>query len=143
MPSELTVHAENLGDMVVTATDGTHTLTMDYALPGDDDRELAGFTPLRVLLASLAGCSCNALAVLLRKMHQPVSAVTVDVRGLRREEHPTVITRIDLAFTIRGAGVDEGAVRKALTLAEEQICPVWAMLRPGTTVEATCTLADA
>lgn len=143
MPSELTVHAENRGGMVVTATDGTHTLTMDYPLPGEGDRELAGLTPLRVLLASLAGCSCNALAVLLRKMRQPVSAVAVDVCGLRRDEHPTAITHIDLAFTVRGAGVDEEAVRRALKLAEEEICPVWAMLSPGTVVSASYDLADA
>jgi uncharacterized OsmC-like protein len=143
MPTELTVHAENRGGMVVTATDGVHTLTMDYPMPGDEDRELAGLTPLRLLLASLGGCSCNALAVLLRKMRQPVTSVAVDVRGVRRDEHPTVITQIDLAFTVCGDGVDEAAVQKALMLAEEQICPVWAMVSPGTPVTASFRLAGA
>lgn len=143
MPTELTVHAENHGGMVVTATDGRHTLTMDYPLPGDEDRELAGFTPLRVLLASLGACSCNAVVALLRKMRQPVTAVTVDVRGQRRDEHPTVVTEIDLAFTVCGEGVDEAAVQKALTLAEQQMCPVWAMLSPGTPVTASYRLAGA
>jgi putative redox protein len=142
MPTELTVHAENRGAMVVTATDGVHTLTMDYPLPGDDDRELAGLTPLRVLLASLGGCSCNALAVLLRRMRQPVTAVCVDVRGLRRDEHPTVITEIDLAFTVHGEGVEAAAVEKALAMSEEQICPVWAMVSPGTQVTASYRLAE-
>jgi putative redox protein len=141
MPTELTVHAENRGGMVVTATDGVHTMTMDYPLPGEEDRELAGPTPLRVLLASLGGCSCNALAALLRKMRQPVTSVAVDVRGVRRDEHPTVITSIDLAFTVCGDGVDPAVAGRALTLAEEQICPVWAMVSPGTPVTATVTVA--
>jgi putative redox protein len=140
MPTELTVHAENRGDMVVTATDGVHAVTMDYPLPGDEGRDPAGLTPLRLLLASLAGCSCNSLAVLLRKMRQPVTAVEADVRGIRRDEHPTVITAIDLTFTVRGDGVDPAAVEKALALTEEQICPVWAMLSPGTPIAATYRL---
>jgi putative redox protein len=143
VPSELTIHAENHDGMVVTATDGRHTLTMDYPLPAGHGVEPAGLTPLRVLLASLAGCSCSTLAALLRKMRQPITSVTVDVHGSRRDEHPTVITHIDLTFTVWGDGVDRQAVDKALALAEEQLCPVWAMLRPGTTITHACRVADA
>ena len=142
MPSQLTVRAENHGGMLVTAGDGVHGLTMDYPMPGADSDALAGLTPLRVLLASLAGCSANSMAVLLRKMRQPLSAVEVEACGLRRDEHPTVFTEISLTFTVRGAGVDSAAVQKALTLSEEQICPVWAMLKPGTPIAATFTVVE-
>lgn len=143
MPSELIIHAENHDGMVVTATDGCHTLTMDYPLPADREGDLAGLTPLRVLLASLAGCSCSTLAALLRKMRQPVTSVAVEVHGSRRDEHPTVLTHIDLLFTVSGEGVDGHAVDKALALAEEQLCPVWAMLRPGTEITHSYRIAGA
>jgi putative redox protein len=136
MPSELHIHAENHGGMQVTAGDGIHSVTMDYAMADDEGTELAGLTPLRMLLASLAACSVNSLAALLRRMDQPVDAVEVDVRGLRRDEHPTVITEISLEFVVRGGGVDPAAVERALAISEERICPVWAMLKPGTQIAA-------
>jgi putative redox protein len=142
MPTELTIHAVNRGGMVVTAGDGRHTVTMDYPMPGTESEKLAGLTPLRMLLASLAACSGNTLAVLLRKMRQPVGDVEVDARGLRREEHPTVITEIALEFTVHGAGVEPAAVEKALAISEEQMCPVWAMLKDGTPIIATYCVVE-
>ena len=135
MPTEAHVHAVHEGGMRITASDGEHSITMDYPLPGADGG-LAGITPLKTLLASLAGCSGNALAVLLAKMRQPVSGIEVDVKAVRRDEHPTVYTEIGLEFIVRGEGVDPGAVARAVAAAEGQICPVWAMLKPGTPI--TC-----
>lgn len=142
MPTELVVHAVNRGGMIVTAGDDHHTVTMDYPMPGAESEELAGLTPLRMLLASLAACSGNSLAVLLRKMRQPVAEVEVDARGLRRDEHPTVITEIALEFTVRGAGVEPAAVEKALAISEEQVCPVWAMLKGATPITATYRVVE-
>jgi len=128
--------------MIVTAGDGRHTVTMDYPMPGAESEELAGLTPLRMLLASLAACSGNSLAVLLRKMRQPVGEVEVDARGLRRDVHPSVITEIALEFTVHGAGVESAAVEKALAISEEQMCPVWAMLKDGTPIIATYCVVE-
>ena len=67
----------------------------------------------------------------------------LDARGLRRDEHPTVITEIALEFTVHGAGVEPAAVEKALAISEEQVCPVWAMLKDGTPITATyCVVPD-
>jgi putative redox protein len=134
MPSELTVHAVQQGPMEFMISDGDHEVTIDYPMPGGDGR-LGGMTPLRLLLASLAGCSGSSVAALLRRDGQPVERVEVEVRGRRRDEHPTVITDIDLAFTVYGA-VDPARVEHALRLSEAQICPVWAMLKSGTPVSS-------
>ena len=142
MPTEAHVHAVHEGGMRITAGDGEHSITMDYPMPGADS-DLAGITPLKTLLASLAGCSGNALAVLLAKMRQPVSGIEVDVNAVRRDEHPTVYTEIGLEFTVRGDGLDPAAVARAVATAEEQICPVWAMLKPGTPITATCRVLPA
>jgi putative redox protein len=142
MPTELTIHAVNRGGMVVTAGDERHTVTMDYPLPGAENDELAGLTPLRTLLASLAACSGNSLAVLLRKMRQPIGEIEVDARGLRRDEHPTVITEIALEFTVHGTDVEPAAVEKALAISEKQVCPVWAMLKGGTPIAASYRIVE-
>ena len=132
MPSELIVHAVQRGPMEFAVGDGTHEVTIDYPLPGVD-AELKGMTPLRLLLASLAGCSGSSVATLLRRDGQPVARVEVEARGRRRDEHPTVITDIDLRFTVHG-DVDPARVEHALRLSEEHVCPVWAMLKAGTPI---------
>jgi putative redox protein len=138
MPTELSVHAVQHGPMEFAISDGEHDVTVDYPLPGTD-RELQGMTPLRLLLASLAGCSGSSVAALLRRDGQPVQRVEVEARGRRRDEHPTVITSIDLAFTVYG-DVDPERVEHALSLSEAQICPVWAMLKAGTPVSSRYTI---
>jgi putative redox protein len=138
MPTELSVHAVHRGGMRIDAAAGEHALEMDYPMPGGDGA-CAGLTPLQVLLASLAGCSGNTLALVLGRMQQPVEAIEVDARGRRRDEHPTVLTDIALEFVVRGKGVEPAAVGRALTMAEEQLCPVWAMLKPGVAIGAAFT----
>jgi putative redox protein len=127
--------------MEFAISDGEHEVTVDYPLPGASAAggDLKGMTPLRLLLASLAGCSGSSVAALLRRDGQPVDRVEVQARGRRRDEHPSVITRIDLAFTVYGA-VDPERVEHALKLSEAQICPVWAMVKPGTPVTSTFTV---
>jgi putative redox protein len=138
MPSELSVHAVQQGPMEFAIQGGGQEVTIDYPLPGTDG-DLKGMTPLRLLLASLAGCSGSSVAALLRRDGQPVERVEVTARGQRRDEHPTVITEIDLAFTVYG-DVEPARVEHVLRLSEAQICPVWAMIKPGTPVSSSYTV---
>jgi putative redox protein len=138
MPSELSVHAVQQGPMEFAISGGGHDVTVDYPLPGADG-DLKGMTPLRLLLASLAGCSGSAVAALLRRDGQPVERVEVTARAQRRDEHPTVLTQIDLAFTVHGS-VEPERVEHALTLSEAHICPVWAMVKAGTPVSSSFTV---
>ena len=134
MPTELIVHAVHQGGMRIRASAGDHEVQMDYPLTTGP---LTGFTPLQLLLASLAGCAGNTLALLLQRMNQPVQGIEVTVRASRRDEHPTVLTSITQDFVVRGSGVDPEAVTRALEQAEKHLCPVWAMLRPGTPIRAS------
>ena len=138
MPTEIVVHAAHRGGMRVLADAGEHRLTMDYPIaPGN-----AGFTPLQLLLVGLAGCATSTMVALLRKSGQPVQGLEANVRGIRRDEHPTVLTEIALELVVYGSGLDEAIVTRALEQAEQQICPVWAMLKAGTPITATVRLVD-
>ncbi len=113
---------------------GPHCVTTDYPLtPGEIG---TGARPLELLLASLASCAGGALIALLRRTGQPVGGLQVRARGQRRSEHPTVFTRIELEFVVCGA-VDRSVVEKAIAQSEEHICPVWAMLKPGTPISSS------
>ncbi len=140
MPSELVIQADYQGGMKLTAGDGEHSVTVDYPLePG---QEVAGLTPLKLLLVSVACCAGNTVPMLLAKRGQQVSGLRVTARGQRRDEHPTVLTRIDVELVLRGEGLDPAVVEHCIALADEKICPVWAMIRPATPIVASFRIED-
>ena len=140
MPTELVIQADYQGGMKVTAGDGEHTVTMDYPLePG---QAVAGLTPLKLLLASLTGCIGNTVPMLLAKRGQAVREFKVKVTGHRRDEHPTVFTSIDVEFVLHGDGLDPAVVEHCITVADEKLCPVWAMLRPATPIFTSYRIED-
>lgn len=130
MRADLSVRAVHRGSMRVDVHVRDQVLAMDYpAEPGKAP------TPLEVLLASLAACAANTLnLVLCRKMGARVDGLEVSVVAERRVDHPTILTRIELGYHLRGEGLDARLVEQAVRLAEDQLCPVLAMLRPGTTI---------
>lgn len=140
MAIELTIHAVHEGGMRFTAGNGVHDVNVDYpTTPGDAG---TGLKSLELLLASLATCGGNTLALLLGRMEQPYTGLEVDARALRREEHPTVLTEISLEFTVHGPGVDKAAVERALTVAQTQLAPVWVMLKAGTPITTSVRLTN-
>jgi putative redox protein len=141
MSTMLSVHAVHQGAMRVEATNGNHEVLMDYPLQPNE--KCAGLTPLQMLLASLAACSANSLMLVLkRKLNQPVTGLEVDVRALRAEQHPTVLTEIELEFEVRGHGVSSEAVATAIKVSEDQLCPVWNMLKHGTPITASFRIVE-
>jgi len=139
MPTELVIQADYQGGMKVTAGDGEHTVTMDYPLePG---QAVAGLTPLKLLLASLTGCIGNTVPMLLAKRGQPVRALQVIAKGRRRDEHPSVFTRIDVELVLHG-DLNPEVVEHCIALADEKLCPVWAMIRPATPIVPSYRIED-
>jgi putative redox protein len=135
MPSELHVSAVNHGEMRISASAREHVISMDYPISSGTD-----ITPLETLLASLAACSGNSLAFLLRKSQQPLDGVEVNVHGHRRDEHPTILTDIELEFVVHGTEVEPAAVERAIKMSEEHLCPVWCMLKDGTSITSSFTI---
>jgi putative redox protein len=140
MSQELCVHAVHQGGMHFVATTADHSVTFDYPL---QQGKTEGPTPLEMLLASLASCAGSTVGLLLGRMHAPLAGLEVEARGQRRSEHPTVITDITLDFVLRGTGLNPDMVTKALHMAEEEICPVWAMLKSGTTITSSFQIVEA
>jgi putative redox protein len=140
MPQELSVHAVRKSGLCFTASTGEHTVCLDYPL---GVATTSGPTPLEMVLTSLAVCAGSTLALVLERMKQPFTGLAVDARANRRDEHPTILTDISLDFVISGKEADPERVAQALQVAEEQLCPVWAMLKPGTPISATFRIVGA
>jgi len=139
MPTELVLRATHQGGMRVLARTRTHAVPTDYPLQAG--QATAGMTSLELLLASLATCSANGLMLLLtRRMGCAVERLEVEAMALRRDEHPTVLTEIELVFRLRGDSLTADQVAHAIELAETQLCPVWVMLRSGTPIRTRFSL---
>lgn len=103
-----------------------HEVPFDMPPPfGDDD----GFTGLESLLVSLGSCSGHTVLFLLGKMGKAIEKLEVQAVGQRRDEHPMILTAIELQYNLKGDRLDAPSVEKAIKMAEEKYCPVWAMLK--------------
>ena len=133
MATELTARVELEDKMrFIGRGNGDQGVVIDYPPPLGDDSGMRG--GLQLLLMALAACMGQTVMPLLRKMRQNVDGCVVEARGQRREEHPTVLTGIQLLFTVRGTGLDAVQIRKAVELAETWYCPVHAMLKGSTPI---------
>lgn len=109
------------------------TVEIDHA-PGEAVPD--GYSPLELLLASLAGCSGQVVVGLLKRMGQDVQGLVVRARGQKSDVHPTVLTSIELDFEFQGGRVDGPSVENAFALSEDRFCPVWVMLKASVPVKA-------
>jgi len=112
---------------------------MDYHAPLGDD---SGYTGLELLLVSLCGCSATAIVPVLRKMNITVNGFSVKAKGIRKETHPTILTDIDLAFTLNSPDAVHDNFVKAVKLAEDTYCPVWAMIKGSTNITTRCNIIN-
>jgi uncharacterized OsmC-like protein len=133
MRTDLSVRAVNRGDMRVDVQVREHVLPMDF--PAEAGRNP---TPLEVLMASLAACAANTLhLVLSKKMGVKVESLEVEALAQRRSEHPTILTDIELIYHVRAEAIDPHLIEQAGRIAEDHLCPVLGMLRPGTNITST------
>ena len=127
--------------MTFEATSGSgHTLRIDVA-PEAGGRE-EGARPLELLLLGLGGCTGMDVISILRKMRQDVTGYEVQVHGERAEQHPKVFTRITVEHVVRGHGLSEESVAKAVGLSEHKYCSANAMLGKVATIEHTYRLVE-
>jgi len=89
-----------------------------------------GVRPMELILMALASCSSLDLVNILKKQKQQLADFSVSVEGERREEIPTIFTKIHMAFTLTGT-IDADKAAKAAELAVKKYCSVHDMLAAG------------
>lgn len=95
-----------------------------------DGDSKAATSPVELLLLAAASCTAADVVIILQKQRVGLAALEIHVHGTRRETEPRRYTAIRFAFTIRGEGVDETKVRRAIDLSLEKYCSVVASLAP-------------
>lgn len=93
-----------------------------------DGEHLTGFSPMEMLLGSLASCSGVSVYSILQKRREQVTRYEVRVSGIRASEHPKVFTNITLEHIITAHHINPASVERAIELAETRYCGVSIML---------------
>jgi putative redox protein len=128
-----------MSDAQVTWVDGLqfvaesagHSIVIDGAPGFGGD---TGMPPMRLLLLGVAGCSAmDVIHILRNRMRKPLTGLRVVVDADKAEEHPKVYTRIALKYLVKGRGLKEKDVRRAIELSNEKFCSAAIML--GKTAE--------
>ena len=100
-----------------------------HAIVMDSDRETnSGPGPMELLLMALGACTATDVVSVLKKKRQKLESLEVVCSGERATEPPTVWTKLEIVYRLRGE-LDDAAVKHAIELSEEKYCSVGAMLK--------------
>lgn len=128
-------------DMVFTGYHNGYAVPLDAApdFGGHD----AGMRPMSLMLTSLAGCTAMDVISILRKKKQEVTALEVQVEGVRADDHPKVWTEIWVKFIVTGHNIEQKAVDRAIELSRDKYCGAAATLRHTATLHYSSEITDA
>lgn len=117
--------------MQFVAESAGHSIVIDGAPGFGRD---TGMPPMQLLLLGSAGCSAmDVVHILKNRMHKPLTSLRIEVKSEQAEEHPKVYTRIEFKYLVKGQGLKEKDVRRAIELSNTKFCSAAIML--GKTAE--------
>ncbi len=124
---EISLHTVNDKVKFVSNSRDNPEISIDYFPPIGTGE---GYTSLELMIISFSSCISSTLLTILRAlMHKNVASLKINAKGFLRDQHPKALSHIQLEMTFESQDVEEADVKKALALAEEKLCPVWAMLK--------------
>jgi putative redox protein len=109
------------------SADGQSELLFD----GGDAESRSGPSPMQAALLSAMACTASDVVLILRKERVAFDSLEIDADAERATEPPRVFTRIRMHYRVRGKGVADSAVKRAIDLSSEKYCSVGVMLRRG------------
>src|ERR1700736_5724448 len=119
-----TATVEWIGEEKFVATSPSgHAITVD-----SDRSSNKAPGPMELVLMALGACTATDVVSILKKKRQKLESLEVVCSGERAAEPPTVWTKLEVLYRLRGQ-LDEAAVKHAIELSEEKYCSVSAMLK--------------
>jgi putative redox protein len=112
-------------DFFIGTPPSGHALTID----SKGDRR-AAYSPLEMLLVSVAACTAADVISILLKKRQNVTEYNVEVTGTRVDDHPRKFIAFHVHHIVQGRSVSEKAVADAVELSDQKYCSVAATVRP-------------
>ena len=116
-----------LDNMTFVGESGSgHSVVMDGA-PESGGRNLAA-RPMDMVLIGMGGCTAFDVVAILKKARQPIDDCIVTLSAERAEDIPKIFTKIHVHYMVKGRGLSEKQVAKAVNLTAEKYCSVSIML---------------
>jgi len=129
------------GMQFVAEAGSGHAIVLDGA-PSVGGRD-TGARPLELLLMGLAGCTAmDVIFILKQRMRQQVTGLEVKVSAERAPHHPKVYTEIHIRYIVRGRGLAEKKVRRAIEMSETTFCSASAMLGKTAKIDYTYEIIE-
>ena len=114
------------GVMFVTESGSGHAVVVDGA-PEYGGRNM-GPRPMELLLMGMGGCTAFDVMTILKKSRQEVTSCEAELVAERADAVPAVFTRIHVHFVLRGSGLKDVQVKKAVDLSADKYCSASIML---------------
>lgn len=105
-----------------------------------DGRGVTGPSPVDTLGIALASCTGADVVDILAKRRTPVESLRMEVTAERASAIPSRIVAIQIAYHIKGAGVERLHAERAIELAVTKYCSVGSSLDSSIPVRWTLTL---
>ena len=117
-----------------------HTLTVDA--PQSEGDAFEGMMPGDLLLTSLGSCSGIDVVNILRRQRQDVMGLEISVTGEQLPDAPWTWVSANIEYIVRGRGLRESAVRRAIKLSEEKYCSIGATIGGMTQISSSFTIIE-
>ncbi|RUK42261.1 OsmC family protein [Pseudomonas aeruginosa] len=116
-------------EMFLGESGSGHVVVMDG--PPDHGGRNLGVRPMEMVLIGLGGCTNFDVVSILKKARQPVESCEAFLEAERADEEPKVFTKIHVHFVVKGRGLKEAQVKRAVELSAEKYCSASIMLGRG------------
>jgi putative redox protein len=114
-------------------TDTGHTLVLD----GNGET----MTPMESVLLSVGACSSIDVVDILKKSRKQVDDCVCELDATRAEEAPRFFTAIHAHYIVKGEGLTDKHVARAVQLSAEKYCSVMLMLAGNVEITTSYEIA--
>ena len=87
-----------------------------------------GMRPMEMMLIGMGGCTSFDVVTILKRSRQQITGCIAEIEATRADKIPKVFTSIHIHFLIKGIGLQEKAVERAVELSANKYCSASIML---------------
>ena len=120
--------------------DHGNSLTLDA--PQTEGAAFDGFMPGDMLLTAIAGCSGIDVVNILIKQRQEVTGLEISVTGRQNPDPPWAWEDVDIHYVLRGRGVSQHLVERAIDLSENKYCSIGATVSGVTRISSSFEIVE-
>ena len=124
----------------VGESESGHSVVMDG--PPESGGRNMGVRPMEMVLLGMGGCTAFDVVMILQRQRQAITDCHVELSAERADEVPKVFTRIHAHYVVKGKGLDEKKVARAVDMTAEKYCSVSIMLAKSAEVTHDFEIID-